>query len=227
MAGRAGWRSGVILSYDPGFRVEIHFGDFGAELNPVLGFRVNLDLRMIRTHMALPAVLRLARQRGTETVPAVACGAGAPAAVGVDAADAAVRPRGGIKFAVPQVFHFAAVALTAAVRGSGTAFDDFPEHVVERADEFRGRGMVAFFKLRDFAGVAARAVIRRDDDGDALAVMIERRRIIGRCLMAGIAVHTFPGMRAGLPLLHDPRRRAGMAIQAFLSIRRDGWNLSV
>ncbi len=73
---------------------------------------------------------------------------------------------------------------------------------------------MALFELLDFAGVTARAVVGRDDDGDLVAVVVKGRRIIGVGLVARKAVHAFCGVRAGLPLLDDSRRRAGMALQA-------------
>src|SRR5208283_1338504 len=74
--------------------------------------------------------------------------------------------------------------------------------------------MVALLKLFGLGSVAARAIIRRDDDGDLVAVVVERGGILGIGLMAGIAVHAFFRVRARLPLLHDARRGGGMAFQA-------------
>src|SRR5271157_1969211 len=125
----AGGRGGIVLADNPGFGVEIHLGDVGAVLNAVLGLVVNLDLRMIGAEVAFTAIFRLPRQRGAEGMPSVARGAGAFAAVGIHAADAAVRPGGGVEAAVAEILHFAAMALAAAVVGRGPAFHNFAEHV--------------------------------------------------------------------------------------------------
>jgi hypothetical protein len=54
---------------------------------------------------------------------------------------------------------------TAVVRRR-TTFDDFAQHVVERPDEFRCRGVVALFKFSHLLRLAT-----RDDHGDFMAVM--------------------------------------------------------
>src|SRR5208337_1688553 len=211
VAGGAGGCGGIVLADNPGFGVEIHFGDVGAVLDTVLGLVVNLDLRMIGAEVALAAVFRLSRQCGAEGMPPVTRRAGAFAAVGIHAAGAAVRPGGGIEAAVTEILHFAAMALAAAVVRRGPSFHNFAEHVVQRADELRRGGVMALFKLLEFGGVAARAIIRRNDDGDFVAVMLERRGVLGIRLMAGIAIDALFGVRTRLPLLHDARSGRGVA----------------
>jgi hypothetical protein len=225
MASGAGGCSVVILADDPGFGIEIHLGDVGAVLDAVLGLIVDFDLRMIGPEMAFAAVFGHARGGGAEAMASMTRGATALAAIGIDAADAAVRPRGGIEFAVSQGFHFTAMALPAAVVRSGSAFDDFTEHVIERTDELSGGGVVRLFELLHFRGVTAGAIVRRNDDGDFLAVVVERGGIAGVRLMAGVTVDATFGVRAGLPLIDDPRRRRGMAFEAGLTNRRDLWSL--
>ncbi len=66
----------------------------------MLGLVVDLDLRMVGAHVAFAAVFGLARQGRTEGVPAVASGAAALAAIGIDAPDTAVGPGGEIELAV-------------------------------------------------------------------------------------------------------------------------------
>src|SRR5208337_92068 len=149
---------------------------------------VNLDLRMIGAEVAFATIFRLPRQRGAEGMPPVARGAGASAAVGIHAADAAVRPGGGIEAAFTEILHVTAVALAASVVRRGPAFHNFAEHVVQRADELCRGGVMALFKLLDFCRVAARAIIRRHDDRDLVAVVLERRGVLGVRLMAGITV---------------------------------------
>ena len=50
----------VVLANDPGLGTEIHVSRSapGGECNTVLGLVLDLDLRMIRTHVAASAVLR-------------------------------------------------------------------------------------------------------------------------------------------------------------------------
>jgi hypothetical protein len=151
----------------------------------------DFDLRMIRAQMALAAVFRHARRSSAERVAAVAGGAGALAPVGINAADSAVRPGGRIESAVADIFHFAAMALAATIVRCRAAFDNFSEHVVERAHEFGRCGVVAFFELLHFSLMASCTVIRRNNHRNLVAVMVKRRRITCSRLVAGIAVHTF------------------------------------
>src|SRR5262249_42238791 len=180
--------------------------DVGVILDAVFRFAEDFNLRMIRPHVALSAIFRHARRCGTERMPSMARGATALAAVGIHAADAAVGPRGGIEPPVSAVFHNAPVTLAAAVVGRRAAFDDFSDHVVERADEFRGVGVMALFKLAYLWCVAASAVVRRDDYGDLVAVVFKRRWIVLARLVARIAVHARFGVCAGFPLLDNARR---------------------
>src|SRR5208282_4175665 len=217
VAGGAGGRGGIVLADNPGFGVEIHLGDVGAVLNAVLGLIVNLDLRMIGAEVAFTAIFRLPRQRGAEGMPSVARGAGAFAAVGIHAADAAVGPGGRIEAAVAEILHFASMALAASVVRRGSPFHNFAKHVVQRADELRGGGVVTLFKLLDFSGVAARAIVGRHDHGYLVAVMLERGGVLGVRLVAGVAIDALFGVCAGLPLLHDPGSRRGVAFDAGLA----------
>ena len=95
-------RGGVVLAHDPLGVVQVHLVHVGAEGDAVLGLVVDLDLRMVRPHVALAAGVGGAGLGGGELVAAVAGGAGAFAAVGIDAADAGVGPGGGVGLAVGQ-----------------------------------------------------------------------------------------------------------------------------
>ena len=133
------------------------------------------------------------------------CGAAAFAAIGIDTSDAAIRPSRWIEFAFTEIFHFAAVTLTATVVSRWAAFDNFAQHVVERADELCGGSVMALFKLLRFGGMAPGAIVWRDNNGDLLAVVIESGGIVVVGLVTGITIDAFASMRAGLPLLHNSR----------------------
>src|SRR5208283_784323 len=121
----------VILADDPGFGIEIHLGEIGAVLNAMLRLVVDFDLRVIGSEVAFATVFGHAGGGRAEGVTAVTRGATALAAVGIDAANAAVGPGGGIEFSFAEIFHFAAVALAAAVICRRTTLDNFAEHVVQ------------------------------------------------------------------------------------------------
>lgn len=112
------------------------------------------------------------------------------------------------------LFHFAAVALTASVVRGRASLDNFPEHVVQRPNEF-GRGrVVALLELLYFSGMAPPAIARRNNHGDFVTVMVKCRWIAGSRLVTGITVHTLLRVGAALPLLDDARRRRPMAFEA-------------
>src|SRR6185369_4786491 len=146
-------------------------------------------------------------------MPAVTRGAASRRAVGIDAPDSAVRPGARVEFAIAFVLYGRAVALHAAVHRGRPAFDDFSEDVVERAYEACCLSVMRCFKLGDFFLVASVAVVRRDDHGDLLAVVIEGRRIALVCLVARVAIDTRSIMRAILPLIDDAGRRVLVALQ--------------
>ncbi len=58
MAGRAGWRCIIILTNHPLGAVQVHPVLVGMESNTMLGFFIDLDLWMIRAHMAFAAIFR-------------------------------------------------------------------------------------------------------------------------------------------------------------------------
>lgn len=132
VAGGARRGSKIVLSHDPRIGIEIHLRDVGAELNSVLRFVVNLNLRMVRPHVTLPAVFGLVRLRRAEAVSAVARCAGSLAAVRIHSPDPAVRPRGRVELALPEIFHLTAVALSAPVACRRPAFDDLAKYMVQR-----------------------------------------------------------------------------------------------
>jgi len=124
-------------------------------------------------------------------------------------------------FPSPLYFTVEPVALHAAVNRGCPAFNDFAEDVVKRADEASGFRVMRSFKLGDLFLVAPVAVVRRDDHGDLLAVVIEGRRIALVGLVARVAIDTGSIMRAVLPLIDDARRSVLVALQTLLSLRRN------
>jgi hypothetical protein len=157
----------------------------------MLRFVIDFDFRMIRTEVALAAILRHTRRRGAERMPAVAGSAGSFAAVGIDTANAAVWPRDRIEASLTEILHFATVALAAAVVRRRAAFDNFSQHVIERTDEFRRCRVMAFFKLPHLGGVTPRAIVGRHDHGDSVPVMVECGGIRRVRLVAGKTVRAF------------------------------------
>src|SRR6185369_5725316 len=139
-------------------------------------------------------------------MPAVTRGAASRRAVGIDAPDSTVRPRARVEFPVTFVFHGRAVTLLAAVDRGRSAFYDFSEDVVERAYEAGGLRVMRCFKLGDFFLMTAVAVVRRDDDGDLVAVVIESRGVAFVRFVTRIAVDTDSKMRAILPLIDHAGR---------------------
>ena len=119
---------------------------FGSKRDAVFALVVDLDLRVVGSHMALAAVLGMSRLRHRELVTAVARRARTATAVGVETTDAGVGPSRGVEPTFFEDFDLAAVTLPTTVdrrcrdavgktRGnlsSLAAFDDFSEHVVER-----------------------------------------------------------------------------------------------
>src|SRR6266496_3840906 len=106
-------------------------------------------------------------------MPAVTRRAASLRAIGIDPAYAAVGPRARIEFSVAFVLHGRAVTLLAPVDRGRSAFDYFAKDVIERADEAGGFRVMRRFKLADFFLMAPVAVVRRDDHGDLLAIVIE------------------------------------------------------
>ena len=85
------------------------------KLNAVFRLVEDLNLRVIWAQVALAAIVGLPRESRAKLMTTVARGASTFATVGIDAANATVRPCIGIKLAVAGVFHFAPMALPTAV----------------------------------------------------------------------------------------------------------------
>ena len=123
--------------------------------------------------MAFAASLRLTCLRNRETMAGMAGAATARAPIGVDPADAGVRPRRRVELAVRQHFHCRPVTLKTADGDGRRTADDFTEEIVERGENFACLGVVTSFLLINFVLVATSAIFRRDDDSDRRAIMLE------------------------------------------------------
>src|SRR5262249_46417333 len=106
VAGRAGRRPAVVLAHAPGGLLQVELVLVRGVEYAVLGFLVDLDLRVIRPEVALAAGVRLARLRLGEIVAGVTRAARSERAIGIDPADAGVGPGVGIELAAREHFHF-------------------------------------------------------------------------------------------------------------------------
>ena len=104
----------IVLADNPLGGIHIQFVLKRPERDPVLGFIVDLHLRMVRTHVALATIVRMAGLKGREGVPAVTRRAGTLRPVGIDATDPRIRPGGRVELAAGKHLDFTAVALPTA-----------------------------------------------------------------------------------------------------------------
>ena len=163
----------------------------------------------------------------------------APGTVGIQPADAAVRPGVGVNdrpafragaddFALFVALELddGAVALPAAVDGvglvGGHAGDLFGEHIVEAGEDFARLGVVTVRELLDLRLMTLAAILGRDEGGDPLALVLPRADAVR---LRGVAIQAAdPDLRVTrTPPFHDEGRGAfGMAIGAGLVLRRCG-----
>ena len=212
VAGGAGRRGVIVLADDPFVGVQVHLVLVRAEGDAVRGFLVDLFLRMVRTQMAAATGVRLARLRGGEVVAQVAGGAGALGTIRIDAADAGVRPARLVQRAVRVHAHDGAMTGAATHRGDRRgagqrrrAFDDLGEHVVERAEDVAGGGMMAAVELLDLFLVTLRTVLRRNDHRDDEILVHDRVFVVPVRLVAFIAADVRAEMLGMSPLVVDAR----------------------
>ena len=147
--------------------------------------------------------------------------AGAGAAIGINAAHATVGPGSGAEFSFAQILHLTAVALPALALHGRCALNNLTKNIVERPDELRGLGVAAVLILIHFCSVAAGAIFWSHDDRDLLTIMVKGGRVVGVCLMAGVAVYALFRVPAGAPLLHEDRSASGMTVEACLTFSGD------
>ena len=196
---------------------------------------VNLDVRMVGSHVTLAAVLRRARQLRLERMARVAGMAGAFGPVRVEPADAAVGPRrrvqqrlivGGVAShvaaGVALELDDGAVALPAAVDGVGDvarhAGGFFGEHVVEAGENLACARVVAAGKLLVFGVVALRAVLRRHNRRNPRAAVLPRRWRAGLAAVAVEAADAVRRVARTLPLHHERGRLRAVALHASLAL---------
>ena len=143
--------------------------------------------------------------------------AGASAAIRVHSSNTTVRPSIGIKLPLFHILDLAAVTLPASVLRGRAALNYLSQHVVQRPDELRCPSMMTLLELLYLFAVTAAAVVGCDNHGNAMAVVLKCCRVFLVGAMARVAVHILFGVRAFSPLLHNSRRTAAVAIQAYLT----------
>ena len=131
-----------------------------------------------------------------------------------------VGPGGRIELAVANHFDDAAVALGAAHGSRRRALFVLAEHVVQRAEDLSRLRVMAGLEFLSLLGVAGAARLRRDDDGNPLAEVLETVRTLLVRLMALIASDA--GLRMRL-LAHCCTARGAaplrwQSMQAWLSL---------
>src|SRR5512138_2084200 len=154
MAGRTGRGGRVVDSHYPRRAVQIHPIYVGVVCDAMLGFFVNLLLRMIRSQVTLAAVLRLARESGIERMTAVTSGTGAFGAIGIEPPHPGVRPGNWVERFVCHHFDYRSMALLTAAHGRSRTFDHFAEQIIERTENHPGISMVGRLKFVEFIDMA-------------------------------------------------------------------------
>ena len=101
------------------------------------------------------------------------------------------------------------------------SFDDFRQPVIQRPDDPPALGVMRRIKLLYLLGMAPRAIGRRHNDGDQLAVMIKRIGLPFVGHVALITSHIRTKVFAGPPLLIDDRRLVLMTGQTIFGLRTD------
>src|SRR5262249_4399315 len=127
----------------------------------MLGFLVHLNLRVIRTEVALPTSLRLPRLRDRERVPGVTGATASRTAIWIDPTDAGVRPRRRVKMSSGQHFYCRTMALPASCGSRRGSSDDFSQKVVGRGQYLARGGMMTALLLVDLPLMTARTILRR------------------------------------------------------------------
>ena len=174
VAGGAGRRRGVILPHDPAGAIHVQLISKRLVQDPVLGLLVHFHLRVIRPEVALPARVGAAGLLHGESVACVAGGAAPPASVGIDPTDPAVGPRRRIELPTGQDLDLRTVALHATDGHGWRSAHDLSQVIVNGGQDLPTLGVMAPLLLVDLLLVAAAAVLRRDNDRNQKAVMLER-----------------------------------------------------
>src|SRR5262249_3338317 len=95
-------------------------------------------------------------------------------------------------------------------------FDGFREEVVERREDITALGVMAVLEFVVLRLMATRAIKRRDDGRDMVAVMVEAVDVAFLSLVALNAANPFAGVRAAFPVIDNPRRAVLVAFNALL-----------
>ena len=221
VAGGARGSGGVVDAGDPLIRIQVHLVDLGAVDDAVLGFVVDLDLGMVGTDVAFTTGVRGTSLFAGEAVTAVASGAGALGAVGIQPANTRIGPatRQGTPFvlAFGDEFQLAAMALTTASVDCGGSAHHFAHEVIQGGKDVTGLGVMGAVHLLEFGGVALGAILGGDDDGDQRPLVIEGINLAFLRLVAVQAVDPVLAMLAVVPLPIEARILRHVAIDAFLT----------
>ena len=207
----------VIDTRHPALGVEVHLVDVCAVKNAVLGLVVDLDLRMIRSHVTLAASVRRACLCRRECVACVAGRAGPERAVDILAAYAGIGPglRRGLAFVVN--LDRAAVALLTAGIYCRWAADHFAEQIVHRRQNVAGFRVVRSLLLLDLGFMTICTGGGRHNDVNRGAVVLERILVAVFGLVTVVAINLVGGVRAAFPLFVYAGVVIGaMALEAFL-----------
>ncbi len=221
VASRASGRRVVVAPEDPvAGLAERHFVSVCVKSNAMFGLVIDLDLRVIRSHVALTAVLRRTRDIGLKAVARVAGVTRALGAVGIKPPHAAIRPGVGIdhrlvifadaknlSLIIPFKFDDAAVTLPTTVDGvgdiAGFASDALGQDIVEACEDLARLGVVALGKFLMLFGVAACAVFGRDQSRDQHAFMSPGVDVAFLRLVAIDAADAELSMARASPILHQ------------------------
>jgi hypothetical protein len=208
----------IIDSHYPGFPFHVQPILESPIENPMFRLLVNLDLRVIRTEMALAAVFGFSGLSFGKTMTGMARAAGSWNPIGVDPTDPRIRPGCGIKFSILENFNLGTMTLPATDRdGCGSSYD-LSEIVVQGVEDLPSLGMMTPCHLLDLLCMAASTVLGSDEKGNCIALMIHGIHIPFVGLMAVIAIDARLPHGPETPLRNQSRRKVLMAFDALLSL---------
>ena len=186
----------------------------------MLGFLVDLHLRMIRTEVTFAAGHWLAGLCLGEAMTRMTGAATSRAAVRIDPADAGIGPRRGIELAVGQDLDGGTVALEATDGYRRRTAEHRAQEIIERGQNLTCLRVMTAFLLVYFLLVACAAVLRRHDHVDHRAVVLECTWIALVGLMAIVTIDAFLAVSAFVPFVGEARVHCLVAAEALCAFRR-------
>src|SRR5262249_52369777 len=177
VAGHTGRCRSIIYSDHPFVPIKIEPFLVRLIQNPMLGFLVHLDLRMVRTEVALTTSLRLTRLRYGERVPRVTVATASRTAIWIDPTDAGVWPRRRVEMSSGQHFYYRTMALPASCGSRSGSSYDFSQKVVGRGQYLASGCMMTALLLVDLPLMTARTILRRHQGRNEKAVVLHGIRI--------------------------------------------------